>query len=375
MLFGLILKLEIMQKEFPRDDKNNNLKVIVALSGGVDSTVAAIEAKKNFSQVEGIFLDFFRQGDLKKRIQKIAEELNLRLTIIDAQEMFQRKVVDYFFNSYQSGLTPNPCVVCNQKIKFGWFFDKARKERDLLVTGHYAWIKKDNSNFFLYRAKNKKQDQSYFLWQLKRAWLKQIWFPLSNLSKEEVIKIARQNGVWKYCQKPSQDFCFLGQMEKGNQPFLNKQSKLFSVYQWKLIEFESGKYLGECLGAFFTLGQRKGFGLGGGPWYLIKIDSRERNLFVTRDKSKLFIQEVLVRHLNWLIDWPAKFPLNLEVKTRSTAQSVLARIIKKESEKLLLIRFREPQLIAPAGQSAVFYRNDQVVGGGIISENSFSSAF
>lgn len=337
--------------------------VFVALSGGVDSAVTAIKMKNRFSSVRGIFLDFFGKEDYILRTKKIAKKIGIETEVINLQKEFKNEVVDYYVRSYQNGLTPNPCVICNRKIKFKYLLREIKKRGGkFIATGHYAKIKQIDENYYLYRAKSKRQDQSYFLWQLKRQWLGEILFPLSNLNKKQVTNFARQKGILEYCQQPSQDFCFLNQT-KNDQSIYAQQFLSFS--QWNLFEVETDRWLGNCRGNFFTLGQRRRFGLGGGPWYLVKINNQQKKLFLTKDKQKLFIQKLLVHRLNWLINPPTDFPINIRVKIRSTARLISAKV-KMVDYDLLEIKLSKPQIIAPPGQSAVFYQKEMLIGGGII---------
>lgn len=350
------------QKELAK--RNKKRTVFVALSGGIDSAVTAMKMKVRFPSVRGVFLDLFGRNDYILQVKKVAQKIGIELDIINLQKEFKKEVIDYYFRSYQNGLTPNPCVVCNREIKFKYLLKEVQKrDGKLIATGHYAKIKKIDAQDYLYRAKSKKQDQSYFLWQLKRQWLKKIIFPLGNLSKKQVTELARQKGILKYCQQPSQDFCFLGQI-KDNQ---TTGSQYFPSFEWQLFELETSRRLGSCQGNFFTLGQRKGFGLSGGPWYLAKINYQQKKLFLTKNKRELFVQKFLVHQLNWLIEPPTIFPLTVQVKTRSTARLSAAKI-KKINRSLLEVETSKPQLIAPSGQSAVFYQGEKVIGGGIIKQ-------
>ncbi len=346
--------------------RNKKKKILVALSGGVDSAVTAIKMKTRFSSVKGAFLDFFGEKNSLQRVKKIADKIGIELTVIDLRKEFKNDVVNYYLKYYQKGFTPNPCVVCNRRIKFNYLIKEVQGLGDRLVaTGHYAKIKQINGQYYLCRTQsNKQQDQSYFLWQLKRQWLEKILFPLSNLNKKQVVEFARQKGILKYCQQPSQEFCFLGQIK--NRYFANIQ-KILSFSEWQLFELETDRQLGCCQGNFFTLGQRKGFGLGGGPWYLIKINYQQKKLFLTKNKQKLFVQKFLVHQLNWLIEPPTIFPLIVRVKIRSTARLSEAKI-KKVNGCSLEVEMSKPQLIAPSGQSAVFYQGEKVIGGGIIKQ-------
>lgn len=354
----------------------NKKKVIVGMSGGVDSSVTAFLLKKEGYDVIGVFMKFWKEPGEKfvenkccsieafGEVRKICQSLKIPVYIINVEKRFKKEIVDYFLEEYKSGRTPNPCVKCNKKIKFRILLGKMLElKADFIATGHYASIKKEGGKYHLYKAKDDKKDQSYFLYNLGQKELKRILFSLSGYKKEKVREIARKNNLPVFDKKDSQDLCFI--KEKSPQAFLTRNLKL----KTGTIEDEKGKTLGRHKGlALYTIGQRRGINIGGdGPYYVIKKDHEKNTLIVTnkmnqKEKSK----SMLVKDVNWVAGQP-KFPARILVQTRYQNLLTSAIIKTKRGGETYFIEFDKFKENVVPGQSAVFYKkNGEVAGGGVI---------
>ncbi len=361
-------------------------KFIVALSGGVDSAVTAAILKKRGFKVTGVFLNLGNWGsEARKKAQKIAKKMKIPLKIVDARKEFKKRVIDYFIAAYRKGLTPNPCVVCNKEMKFRLLFDLIRREKaDAVATGHYALVKVrpfpsptfrrgSPQGRTLCEAKDKTKDQSYFLFRLTQKDLAKIIFPLGEYKKSEVKEIAKKMKL-PVAENESQDICFVA--DDDIRGFLSENIKLKSG---NIID-ESGKILGKHKGLpLYTLGQRKGieigppascqereaFRAGGtGPYWVIGKNLRNNELIVTNNLKKLLTKKFFVSGANWISGQP-KFPLRAKVQTRYRAEKFSA-MIKPEKPGNLVIETKKPLRAVTTGQSAVFYKDGEVLGGGII---------
>jgi len=329
-------------------------KVIIAISGGVDSSVAAAILKNKGYNVVAVFMKFWKDNlEAEKNARKVAKKLNIPFHIIDVKKEFKKRVVDCFIKDYEKGKTPNPCVQCNKYIKFKFLFKKALEMKaDFIATGHYARIK--NNQLFV--AKDKKKDQSYFLWNLKN--LDKILFPVGDYEKREIRKMAEKLGL-DVC-RDSQEICFIN---KDISSFLKKRIK---NNNGDIIL--NGKKIGKHNGLhFYTIGQRKGINIGGiGPFYVVKKNYRKNELIVAQSNfnEALYKKEMKVNKVNW-INKPSKFPFKCRVKIRYLASSVICTIYETRTTRYK-IRFSAPQRAVTSSQSAVFYKKNKVLGGGII---------
>ncbi len=347
--------------------KKENKKVVVGVSGGVDSSVALFLLKeKGFSPV-GVFLRFWGKENrccdagAHKRARKVCRLLNVPFYTVDAREEFKKKVVKYFIESYKKGDTPNPCVVCNREVKFKFLMEKLSSlGADYIATGHYARIKREFSifnfqfsNIKLLRGKDKEKDQSYFLWNLDKRWLSKIIFPLGNFKKEEVRKVAEKNGLPTAKTEESQEVCFAG---KDTADFLEKN---ISPAPGKIVDRE-GNIIGDHRGLFYyTQGQRKRIGLPGGPYYVLKKDINKNVLVVTKKEKDISCREVAYQKANFFREVSFPFRAKVQIRYKSKARKALV-----EKGKVI---FSSPQRAVTPGQSVVFYDGEEVLGGGIIS--------
>ena len=362
--------------------KRSPAKVVVAMSGGVDSSVAAALLKKQGYDVVGVFMQFwFPAGEVYgenrccslkswQEAQQVARIIGIPVYKVNFGKEFKKAIVDDFLRQYGSGKTPNPCVACNKFIKFELLLKYARTvfAADYLATGHYVSIKdyelriknKIQKLYRLSRATDINKDQTYFLYNLKQSQLKHLLFPLGDYNKEQVRGLAKKMKLPVHAKKDSQEICFVG---RSHYDFLRKYLKL---RPGKIIDVETKKVLGEHRGLpLYTSGQRSGIGLSGGPWYVAGFDRRKNNLLVTRnpDKSELLRAGLVCHQVNWLGGVP-KFPLSCQAQIRYRGRPAACRV-EKIGQKYL-VKFKVGQQAIMPGQSVVFYQEDELLGGGII---------
>lgn len=344
-----------------------NKKVAVALSGGVDSGVAAALLVKKGYQCEGFHLKLWSEClsfESLEFVQKTAQKLGIPLHLVDLTEVFKKKVVDEFLKDYAVGLTPNPCVVCNQLIKFGELLNYIRKLGfDYLATGHYVRIK----NKYLFMGKDKSKDQSYFLYRLKPKQLPYLLFPLGSFQKKEVFAMAKKWQLPSAHRPESQEICFLP--ENDYRPFLKRQIPE-KIVPGEIIETK-GRVIGKHYGLpLYTIGQRHGFSLSSKiqipllpPYYVIGKDIKKNRLIVGFGQE-VEKKEFQVKNLHWLApDYQKKLKnINLKVRIRHQGDFLKCHL---EKTKVVL---KEAERGVASGQSAVFYLGEEVLGGGIITD-------
>ncbi len=331
---------------------------VVALSGGVDSSVAAGILKQKGYKVSGAFLRFWNEkedkycGDLAEtKARETARILQIPFYTLNVEKEFKQQVISYFLSELRKGKTPNPCVVCNREIKFKILISKLSAPDVFYVsTGHYVRKKKEE----IFMGKDKKKDQSYFLWSLKKEWIKKLLFPLGGLSKKQVKEKAEKWGLPTANAPDSQEICFIN---NDLEEFLKKH---MSLTPGKIVD-EKGNILGEHNGLpLYTIGQRKGLRLSGGPFYVLRKVMEKNELVVTQDEKKLARREVFFNNANFLSEITP--PLDIMAKIRYKSKSAEAKLYK---EKII---FSSLQRAVTPGQSVVFYRNEKLLGGGIIVE-------
>ncbi len=337
----------------------------IAISGGIDSLAAAYLLKKQGHKVIGIHFTTGYEPEPVNIISHIADNLNITIEILDCHKEFKQKVVDYFIQSYLTGQTPNPCLVCNPLIKFGTVLEFARRlGASCLATGHYARITKDEKDrYHLLRGIDLKKEQSYFLALLNQKQLADACFPLGSMTKSEVIKLAVKKGLNTVIKKESQDICFIksktyGEFIAMQQGFTPKPGIIEDVY---------GNILGEHKGLhLFTIGQRRGIDLPASePYYVVRID-RKQNRLVVGFKDSLITSECRVAGINW-IDKEPTYPVKVYTRVRYRHKAVLSTLFPDGGNKAV-VRFESPQSAITPGQGAVFYRGNEVLGGGWIDK-------
>jgi tRNA-uridine 2-sulfurtransferase len=340
--------------------------IAVAISGGVDSLVAAFLLKQQGHKILGIH---FRTGfeidasEQPNDIMNIGVQLDIPVEILDISETFRRTVVSYFTATYQNGRTPNPCLFCNPTIKFGHLLSHVRQRgADTLATGHYARVRTgSDQRRHLYRGVDTHKDQSYFLARLTQDQLKRASFPLGELTKDEVRTIARQNHLAPTTREESQDICFI--KETPYHVFLQRQEGFHP--QEGLIEDTQGRVIGRHRGLhLFTIGQRRGINCPAAePYYVIRLD-HSRNRLIVGERQELARAKCTVDDVNW-INPPVHFPADVRSQIRYRHKSVPTRVTRT-SPTCVGLEFEIPQDAITPGQGAVFYKDDEVLGGGWI---------
>jgi len=379
--------------------KKKNILVAVAMSGGVDSSVAALLLKKQGYRAVGLTMQLVDCGQEKisgccgieavNSAQKVCQKLSIPHYVVNFKQSFKKCVVDNFIKEYQGGRTPNPCVTCNEKIKFGLLLRRARElGAEYLATGHYAQIRIKNNesrimNYGLIKGVDKNKDQSYFLYRLNQKQLKHILFPLGNLTKSQVRQIAQRAGLPTANRPESQEICFI---PDNNYRYFLRQSGI--KQKPGLIVDKKNKILGRHQGLFqYTVGQRKGLGQlkiknqkskikitnqkskikesGTLPYYVIKVDAKRNKLVVGPEKD-LYQKKCSVKSVNWISEKAPNLPIKIKAKIRYRHEAVPAVITKNLKFIIYNLKFARPQRAITPGQSAVFYLGRRVLGGGII---------
>ena len=330
-------------------------RVGVMLSGGVDSSVSAFLLLQQGYEVIGLTAKLLEQENYTPQInaKTVADFLGIEHYTLDLTKEFEKEVIDYFKHSYEIGDTPNPCCMCNKKIKWGRLLDYAINTLncDFIATGHYAKIKNEGGRYKLYPAKDIKKDQLYFLYGLTQEQLSKTVFPLSDLTKDEVREIALKNNLPTKSAKESQDICFI-QRPMTTGEFI---SNCFEEKKGDIKLFPSGKKLGEHSGFYrFTLGQRKGLNVPyTEPLYVREIDTDTNTVYLA-PKSETMINEISVSNLNFF-ETPKETSFRAKVKIRYNMPLREAEVSIDENKECAKITLDEPALIQSKGQIAVVY--------------------
>ncbi len=359
------------------------MKIAMLLSGGVDSSVALAFLKQQGHDVTAYYLKIWLEDEMSymgncpweedlRYASQVCKLLDVELRVVPFQKEYHERVVSYTIDSVKNGFTPNPDMLCNREVKFGAFLDKYGDEYDKVATGHYAQIYENKEgNFYLKCAPDLIKDQTYFLAMLKSEQLKKALFPIGHLEKKEVRDFAIKFNLPTAKRKDSQGICFLGKIS-----FTDFIRHHLGEKKGEFVEKETGKVLGEHSGAyFFTIGQRKGIGLGGGPWYVCKKDIKNNIVYLSHgfggDDQRL--NAFSVANLN-LMPQNAKISQkdifekkNLEVKLRHGPVRIACKAFLKENNEIFIKLSEKVNGLTP-GQFAVFYADDLCLGGSTIKD-------
>lgn len=347
--------------------------VVVGLSGGVDSSVAAYLLKQQGYKVIGLHMKGenlqTRDAD-EQRVKELCKMLDIECVVVDYKDHMQI-VKDYFISEYLAGRTPNPCVICNREVKFKPFLDYIKQlNADYFATGHYARIEHASNGNYLKKAVDEGKDQSYFLCQLSGEQISKVLFPLGELTKAEVKKIAQENKLVNEHTKESYDICFL-----GSEKFKDFMNNNYPEKPGNIVDVNNKKVVGIHTGiSKYTVGQRKGLNIGGkngydaSRWFVVKKDVKNNTLYVSCGESEeMFSSSCVVTNFNWITQKQAsEFNCLVKLRYHQPDQHTKVEILDNSSIKLT---FKEKQRAVTIGQFAVLYQEDGTcLGGGIISE-------
>lgn len=358
--------------------KQKKLKILVAMSGGVDSSVAAQLLKNQGHEVAGVFLHFWKDETAPDKAENkccslesfldaktVAAKIGIPIFSFNFAREFKAAVVDYFLAEYAAGRTPNPCVVCNKQIKLGLLLKHARAlGYDGVASGHYLKRLDRERETHVFRAKDAHKDQSYFLYTFTQSELKHLYFPLGNYTKPQVRALAAKYGLPTASKSESQDICFL------SGPHNNFLKRHLQLKPGKIKRLEDGVVIGEHQGLpLYTVGQRRGIEIGGtGPYYVSEIDHATNTLWVVRtwNDQLLYRRDFKVVGASWLDRKAPVLPLRCQVVIRYGHPPVACVVAKGKRAGELLVHLRQATRAVTVGQSAVFYQNRRVLGGGVI---------
>ncbi len=351
------------------------MKIAVLVSGGVDSSVALRLLQEQGHQVTAFYLKIWLEDDLSflgtcpweedlAYVRAVCEQAGVPLEIISLQKEYWDEVVRYTIAEVKAGRTPNPDILCNQRIKFGAFYRVINNSFDKIATGHYAQVHEQDGAFILSCAPDLVKDQTYFLSHLNQEQLSRALFPIGHLTKPEVRALAERYNLPNKARKDSQGICFLGKLKFSE--FINYH---VGEKPGNLVEFESGKVLGAHKGFwYYTIGQRQGIGLSGGPWYVVAKDIGNNSVFISKNyySNDKVRDTFTISKPHWI--GVAPVTSSLRVKIRHGEQYNTCKL-STNGDQLIVTLAERDQGIAP-GQFAVFYDNEVCLGGGIIDEPS-----
>ncbi len=352
-------------------------KVIIGLSGGVDSSVAAYLLKQQGFHVEAVFMKNWEADNDDKHCTyetdladalSVSHKLGIKLHTVNFAKEYWDRVFSHFLDEYQKGRTPNPDILCNKEIKFKAFYDHALSlGADYIATGHYVRSEMRDNRCHLLKARDRNKDQSYFLYAINQKALAKTIFPIGDYLKEEVRQIALEQGLITHNKKDSTGICFIG--ERHFKHFLSE----YLLTEKGDIVANTGEVIGEHDGLmFYTIGQRQGLKIGGLknapelPWYVVDKDLKNNQLIVAQgDSPLLYAQGLICSHPDWISSTPPEFPLQCTVKTRYRQEDIPA-LLTQSGEGEFCLMFSAPVRAITPGQSVVFYEGDRCLGGAII---------
>lgn len=350
------------------------MKIVCAMSGGVDSSTAAALLKKEGHEVIGMHVKIWKdekEASSKKQCctiegveqaRRTCQRLHIPFYVVDVGKKFKKHVVDYFIKTYTQGCTPNPCIECNRHIRFGFMLEQAKKlGATHLATGHYARIKIKNGKYELWRAKDNWKDQTYFLYTLTQKTLQHVIFPLGNYTKQKVREMAKKFGLREVHRAPeSQNICFF--TDRRYQDFFKRQLSKKALRHGPIIR-KNGQKLGEHEGiVLYTVGQRQGLKLGGQKkaLYVLEIDVK-KNALIVGTREELCAKKTIITKTTFISGKPPKIPAKICVKIRHPG--AMENAVLEAGGKVI---FQKPVFGVTKGQSLVMYEGGKVIGGGII---------
>ncbi len=360
---------------------NSSKKVIVGISGGVDSSVCAWLLKQKGFVVEGLFMKNWEQDDTDAYCaaaddladaEAICQQLGIVLHTVNFAQAYWDNVFTYFLDAYQKGRTPNPDVLCNKQIKFNLFFQHALElGADYIATGHYARVKQTNGDFKLTKAKDRDKDQTYFLHAINPDILSKVLFPVGDYLKSEIRQLAKEQGLVTYDKKDSTGICFIGERRFKTflqQYMLAKPGNIVDVF---------GELVGNHDGLmFYTIGQRQGLKIGGQrnaeekPWYVIEKDIEQNQLVVAQGSNhpRLYSNGLICQDMNWLEKHQPNLPLNCHSRIRHRQPEQACLLSRPDRDGRYTVMFSEPQRAVTPGQYIVFYQQNICIGGAVIED-------
>jgi len=348
------------------------MKIAVLLSGGVDSSAALKILKHEGHDLTAFYLKIWLQDEFSflgdcpweedlEYARGVCEQLDVPLEILPLQNEYWDTVVTYTLSEIKEGRTPNPDIFCNSLIKFGQFYNKIDRSFEKVASGHYARVEKDDGKFLLKRSPDPVKDQTYFLAYLTQKQLSRAMFPIGNFSKTEVREFAEKSDLPNKARKDSQGICFLGQIKFSE--FIKHH---LGVKKGEIIDFDSDRVMGEHDGYYYyTIGQRSGLGLGGGPWYVVKKDIKGNKVYISHeDTANRERYQFVAGKFNWINEAPAEGKEYL-VKIRHGVNFYKSRMVYQGKDEAIITLNRPDTGIAP-GQFAVLYDEEVCMGGGVI---------
>jgi tRNA-specific 2-thiouridylase len=360
-------------------------RVVVAMSGGVDSSVAAALLVEQGYEVVGMMMRLWSEPgaggapavnrcctpDQMADARRVADQLGIPFYAVDVQDHFRRTIVQYFIDQHGRGRTPNPCIECNRQIRFTYLLNQALAlDANYLATGHYARVEKQGERYLLRAGVDRRKDQSYVLHVLNQEKLAHTLFPIGEYTKEEVRELARDFGLPVAAKSDSQDLCFLG--DGDYRRFLREYGDDDMARPGPILN-QAGEELGQHDGLpFYTIGQRKGLGVSVGHAVYVLGKDAARNALIVGPRAALEQTELVARDVNWVSGRAPAEPISAQVKIRYKARGVPA-VVEDGGNGRVHIRFRQPVFGITAGQGAVFYDGDICLGGGVISDAETAS--